>query len=79
MSSLSTLTGHLFDQLERLTKTDMTAEERAAEIERTDAIVKISDRITETANTQLKAAHLYASHGQAVLHMLPQIGKAVDK
>ena len=77
--SLSDLNAHLFAQLERLDVEKLSAEQIEAEVSRTDAIVKVADRITENAKVQLAAAKLYAEHREAILPMLPQIGKAVEK
>lgn len=75
-NSMSELNSHLFAQLDRLAKTDMTADELEQEVQRAEAIVKLSDQISGNADLQLKAAKLFAEHGQAVLPHLPQIGKA---
>ncbi|MDD9738461.1 hypothetical protein PVW47_01565 [Marinovum sp. SP66] len=66
----------LFDQLDRLSSGDLDAESLEREVQRTEAIVSLSDQITGNANLQLKAAKLFADHGQAVLPHLPQIGSA---
>lgn len=79
MSGLSDLNAHLFAQLERLDVESLTPEQIEAEVSRTDAIVKVADRITENAKVQLAAAKLYAEHRDAILPHLPQIGKAVEK
>lgn len=75
---ISDLTDHLFAQLERLSDESMTAEQIEQEVKRSDALVSVSDQIVGTYDLQLKAAKLFAEHGQAVLHMLPQIGKSKD-
>lgn len=72
--SLSTLNTHLFDQLDRLSKDDLSADEVEREIKRAEAIVDVSDQILGSANTALKAAKLFAEHGKAVLPHLPKIG-----
>jgi hypothetical protein len=71
---LSDLNNHLFAQLERLSEEDLSEEHLANEVKRSGAIVQISDQITSNADLQLKAAKLYAEHGDAVLSHLPQIG-----
>lgn len=73
---LSDLNDHLFAQLERLADEDLDAEGIEREVRRAEAIVDVSDQITSNADLQLKAAKLYAEHGQGVLPMLPQIGRA---
>ncbi len=77
-TKLSDLNEHLFAQLDRLAAKDMTPEQITAEVQRTDAIVAVSDQIAGLADMQLRAAKLYAEHGKAVLDMLPQIGKATE-
>lgn len=73
---VSDLTDHLFMQLERLSDESLDAEAIEREVKRAEAIVKVSDEIVGTYELQLRAAKLYAEHGQSVLAMLPQIGKA---
>lgn len=73
---LSDLTDHLFAQLERLGEEDLDGETLEHEVKRAEAIVAVADQIVGNADLQLKAAKLFAEHGQAVLPMLPQIGHA---
>ena len=68
----------LFAQLDRISDGELDAESLEREVQRTEAIVSLSDQITGNANLQLKAAKLFADHGQAVLPHLPQIGPAKD-
>lgn len=75
-NKLSDLNDHLFAQLERLSDEALTAEQIEQEAKRADAIVSVADQITDNAGLQLKAAKLFADHGQAVLPMLPQLGRA---
>ena len=75
-TKLGDLNNHLFAQLDRLTKTGLSAEELQQEISRTAALVDVADRITDNAKLQLNAAKLFAEHGHQVLDMLPQIGKS---
>ncbi|OWU77619.1 hypothetical protein [Marinibacterium profundimaris] len=74
-NKLTDLNNHLFAQLERLSAEDMTPDQIEQEAKRAEAIVSVSDTITRNADLQLKAAKLFAEHGQGVLPMLPQIGK----
>ena len=76
---LSDLNDALFAQLERLGQDDLTPEALEAEVRRTGALVEVADRITDTADLQLRAAKLFAEHGAQVLPMLPRIGKADPK
>ena len=75
---LSDLTDHLFAQLERLSGDDLTPEQIETEAKRAEAIVSLADCVTDNARTQLAAAKLFAEHGQQILPMLPQIGKASE-
>lgn len=74
-NKLTDLNNHLFAQLERLANEDLTPEQIDAEVRRTDAVVAIADQIVGNAELALKAAKLYADHGEKVLNMLPQIGE----
>lgn len=73
---LSDLNNHLFAQLDRLAKDGMSAEEIETEVKRADAIVALADQVTKGADTQLKAAKLFAEHGAQVLPHLPLIGSS---
>lgn len=75
-NKLSDLNSHLFLQLERLGSKDLSAEQLEQEVKRASAITEVASRITANADLQLKAAKLFAEHGNQVLSMLPQIGKA---
>ena len=76
-NKLSDLNNHLFQALERLNDEDMDPEQIKVEAARADAIVKLSDQIIGGAELSLKAAKLFAEHGDAVLPMLPKVGNAV--
>lgn len=73
-NKMSDLNNHLFTQLERLAVESLTPEQIEQECKRTDAIVSLADQVSRNADLQLKAAKLFAEHGQAVLPHLPQIG-----
>lgn len=75
-NKLSDLNNHLFSQLERLSEADLDADAIEREVKRADAIVDLSDQVLQIANTSLKAAKLFAEHGDAVLPHLPQIGNS---
>ena len=74
-NKLTDLNNHLFAQLERLANEELTPEQIDAEVRRTDAVVAIADQIVGNAELSLKAAKLYADHGDKILNMLPQIGE----
>lgn len=71
---LSDLNDHLFAQLERLTEEGLDPERVTAEVRRSEAVVALADQIVGNAELALKAAKLYAEHGEKVMKMLPQIG-----
>lgn len=73
---LSDLNNHLFAQLERLSEEGLTAEQIAQEVDRTDAIVSVSEQIVRNADLQLKAVALIANHGERFRDSLPMIGKS---
>ena len=78
-NSLGDLNTHLFNQLDRLSKPDLTPEQIEQEVQRAEAIVSVSDQVTRNADLSLKAAKLYAEHGSMVLPHLPQISKSEDE
>ncbi|SCX89182.1 hypothetical protein [Paracoccus tibetensis] len=75
-NKLGDLNNHLFAALERLNDESLSAEEIESEAKRASAIVAVADQVVSNADLQLRAAKLFADHGQAVLPMLPQIGKS---
>lgn len=62
-NKLSDLNNHLFAQLERLSEEGLTAEQIETEVNRTDAIVDVSEQIVKNAELQLKAVKILADHG----------------
>lgn len=75
-NKLGDLNNHLFAALERLNDESLSAEQIESEAKRASAIVAVADQVVSNADLQLRAAKLFADHGQAVLPMLPQIGKS---
>ncbi|MFC0280524.1 hypothetical protein ACFOHK_08435 [Falsigemmobacter intermedius] len=75
-NKLADLNNHLFAQLERLGEEGLSAERIEQEVKRAGAIVQVADQITANADLQLKAAKLFAEHGDQILPMLPQIGRS---
>lgn len=75
-NKLGDLNNHLFAQLERMAEESMTPEQIETEAKRTEAIVSVADQIVRNADLQLKAAKLFADHGEKMLPMLPAIGKS---
>lgn len=78
-NKLSDLQDHLFAQIERLRDEHLTPEEVAIEVARAGAIVDVADQISGNYDLQLRAARLFAEHGDKMLPYLPQIGAAKDK
>lgn len=72
---LTDLNDHLFAQMERLANEDLTADEIDKEVKRAGAIVNVADQITANSDLMLRAAKLFADHGDRVLPLLPAIGK----
>ncbi len=68
---LTDLNDILFAQLERLTDESMSAEVIAQELQRTQSVVQIADRIVDTAKLQLEGAKLIAAHGGDMRKQLP--------
>lgn len=76
-NKLSDLNDHLFMQLERLGQDDLTADDIAKEMTRTDALVKVSEQIISNANLALRGAALVAEYsGKGEFeHLLPMMGR----
>lgn len=72
-NKLTDLNNHLFAQLERLSAEDISADELAKEIQRTDAVAKIAGQIIDTANVALDAAKLVANNNGNFENMLPMV------
>ena len=72
---LGDLNDHLFAQLHRMADETLTAEKLEQEAQRTEAIVAVADQIVRNADLQLKAAKLFADHGDKMLPHLPLIGR----
>lgn len=75
-NSLADLQAALFAQLDRVSDPNLSKDALEQEIKRSEAVRDLADQINGSANTQLRAAKLYADHGKTVLPHLPQIGKA---
>lgn len=65
-NKLSDLNDILFAQLERLTDDELTPEQITQELQRTQAVVQVADRIVDTAQLQLDAAKLIAGNNGSV-------------
>ena len=75
MSANETLKGlntYLFGQLEALSKA--SKDDLAAEVQRTETMVKVGETVIDAYNTQLKAVELVANHkGLGENQQLPTI------
>ena len=76
-NKLTDLNNHMFAQLERLSEEDLTPEQIAQEVQRTDAIVNVSEQIVRNADLQLKAVAILANHERMRPH-LTMIGEAKE-
>jgi hypothetical protein len=79
-SKLAELNDHLFAQLDRLDKEDMTPEQLEAEIKRGKVVAKIAEQVVSAAGVQVAAAKIIAQHGEKMTHHLPMLpnGKTVE-
>ncbi len=62
MSTPIDLNAALFAQLERLSNPDLRGEDLEAELQRTDAIEKVSEQVIKNNNMRLSAAKLVAEY-----------------
>ena len=62
MSTPIDLNAALFAQLERLSNPDLRGEDLEAELQRTDAIEKVSEQVVKNNNMRLSAAKLVAEY-----------------
>lgn len=76
-NKLTDLNNHLFAQLERLSDEELTPEQIAQEVSRTDAIIGVSEQIVRNADLQLKAVTILANHERMRPH-LTMIGNASE-
>lgn len=68
-NKLSDLNNHLFAQLERLSEEGLSAEQIEQEVNRTEAIVSVSEQIVRNADLQLKAVSILANHERMRPHL----------
>lgn len=77
---ITDLNDHLFAQIERLSAEGLTKEQLEAEVQRTDAMVKVADMIVDNARLGIQAATLVANHGDRFRKDLPMLSgpKEID-
>ena len=68
-NKLTDLNNHLFAQLERLSEEGLTAEQIAQEVDRTEAIVSVSEQIVKNADIQLKAVTILSNYERMRPHL----------
>ena len=73
MANLGDLNNHLFAQLERLSKDDLTADQIEQEVKRGAGMVAVADQIIRSGELQFRAANLIASHGDRMKKAMPLI------
>ncbi|MBN9235132.1 MULTISPECIES: hypothetical protein [Phyllobacteriaceae] len=70
---ITDLNDHLFAQMERLSQEGLTSDELEAEVQRTEAMVQIADKIVDNARLGIAAATLVANHGDRFRKDLPML------
>ena len=70
---ITDLNDHLFAQMERLSQEGLTSDELEAEVQRTEAMVQIADKIVDNARHGIAAATLVANHGDRFRKDLPML------
>lgn len=74
MESISDLNRILFDRLEAFDNKNMTEEELNREIQKTEAVVKVSDVILKNASLALRAQQLFNEYGTGKTIDIPLLG-----
>ncbi|CAH2399166.1 hypothetical protein [Mesorhizobium ventifaucium] len=70
---ITDLNDHLFAQIERLSAEGLSGDQLEAEVQRTDAMVKVADMIVDNARLGIQAATLVANHGDRFRKDLPML------
>jgi len=73
-NKLIDLNNHLFAQIERLGDEEMSDAALDKEVKRSEAIVRVADKIISGANTTLQAAKIVAEYGGQNMPDLPLLG-----
>ena len=74
MNQITDLNKILFDRLNVLNDSELNEEELQREINKTDAIVKVSDMILKNAQTALKAQELFDTYATGRTVDIPLLG-----
>lgn len=74
MNGITDLNGILFERLKAFENDQLTEEELNREIQKTDAIVKVSDVILRNATLALRAQELFDTYGTGKSVDIPLLG-----
>lgn len=74
MQNINDLNKALFNRLEAFDNDNLTTEELEMEIQKTEAVVKISDAILKNANLALRAQELFSEYGTGKSIPIPLLG-----
>jgi hypothetical protein len=74
MNNLQDLNGILFRQIERLDDPDISTEQMAVEVEKSEAIVKVSNVILGNAKLALEAQKMFDEYGTGRTVDIPLLG-----
>lgn len=74
MQNINDLNKALFSRLEAFDNDNLTTEELEMEIQKTEAVVKISDAILKNANLALRAQELFSEYGTGKSIPIPLLG-----
>ncbi len=74
MNNLQDLNGILFRQIERLDDPDISTEQMAVEVEKAEAIVKVSNVILGNAKLALEAQKMFDEYGTGRTVDIPLLG-----
>lgn len=78
MTTLAELNKHLFAQLDRLGKSDISEADLQQEVKRTDSMVRLGATIVDNANTALKAAEIAAEYSGQKADIPKMIGNLTE-
>lgn len=78
-NTLMDLNNYLFEQIERLNDDDLTEEELEKELKKTDAVVKLSEKIIENGELAFKTMRHMDEYGYGMEHNLPKMLAMEDK
>ena len=70
-NTLSDLNNYLFEQLERLNDDSLSDEELEREMKKTDAVVKVSEKIIETGELAFRTMQHMDQYGYGTERALP--------